>query len=190
MKYALFTDNLSDLDIDQVCEEVKKHGFDGIDITLRPGGHVVPENVEMGLSRAYQVATRAGIEILMASTAITGVDSPNARNIIKSCGHYGVRQIKLGYWRYHPFGTLIKQIDAARRKLEKVIRLTSHYRIQPCVHVHSGDILANGGAILYLILKEFDPNTVGAYVDPMHMTVEGGLVKIEYGLSMPLIEAN
>ncbi|MCH2571313.1 MAG: TIM barrel protein [Planctomycetes bacterium] len=184
MKYALFTDNLSDLDIDQVCEEVKKHGFDGIDITLRPGGHVVPENVEMGLSRAYQVATRAGIEILMASTAITGVDSPNARNIIKSCGHYGVRQIKLGYWRYHPFGTLIKQIDAARRKLEKIIKLTSHYRIQPCVHVHSGDILANGGAILYLILKEFDPNTVGAYVDPMHMTVEGGLSGWEMGLDL------
>ncbi len=50
MKYVLFTDNLADLGIDEVCARVKRAGFDGLDLTLRPGGHVSPENAEMGLS--------------------------------------------------------------------------------------------------------------------------------------------
>lgn len=184
MKYALFTDNLADLDIERVCREVKKRGFDGIDLTLRPGGHVRPENAEMGLSQAHQVAMKVGVEILMASTAISSTNSPHARDVIRACAHYGVRQIKLGYWPYRPFGTLLKQIDAARRNLEGLIKLTSRNGIQPCVHVHSGQVLANGGSILYLILKDFDPKSVGAYVDPMHMTVEGGLSGWEMGLEL------
>ena len=184
MKYALFTDNLADMKIEQVCREVRKRGFDGLDLTLRPGGHVLPKNAEMGLAHAHQVAMREKVEILMASTGINGTDSPFARDVIASCAHYGVRQIKLGYWRYQPFGSLLKQIDTARRKLEGLIKLTSKYGIQPCVHVHSGQILANGGSILYLILKDFDPGTVGAYADPMHMTVEGGLSGWEMGLDL------
>ena len=184
MKYGLFTDNLSDMKIEQVCSEVKKRGFDGLDLTLRPGGHVLPKDAEVGLAHAHQVAMKETIEILMASTAITGTGSPFARDIIASCAHYGIRQIKLGYWRYEPFGSLLKQIDTARRKLEGLIKLTREFGIQPCVHVHSGQILANGGSILYLILKDFDPRTVGAYADPMHMTVEGGLSGWEMGLDL------
>ena len=29
MKYVLFTDNLADMKIEQVCREVKRRGFDG-----------------------------------------------------------------------------------------------------------------------------------------------------------------
>ena len=184
MQYVLFTDNLSDLKIDQVCAEVKKAGFDGIDLTLRPGGHVLPENAEMGLAEARAVADRNDATIPMASTAITDVNSPHAEDVIAACAHYGVRSIKLGYWRYQPFGTILEQLDAAKKKLERIISLTRRYHVRPCVHVHSGDILANGGAILYLLLKDFSPDDVGAYVDPMHMTVEGGLAGWEMGLDL------
>ncbi len=120
----------------------------------------------------------------MASTAISDVDSPHAEAVVAACAHYGVKQIKLGYWRYEPFGTAAKQIDAAKKKLERIIKLTRKYHVQPCVHVHSGDILANGGSTLYLLLEDFSPDDVGAYVDPMHMTVEGGLYGWEIGLDL------
>ena len=38
--------------------------------------------------------------------------------------------------------------------------------------------------MLYLLLKDFPPGEVGAYVDPMHMTVEGGLAGWEMGLDL------
>ena len=48
MQFVLFTDNLQSLPVAQLCAEAKKLGFDGLDLTLRPGGHVEPENAEAG----------------------------------------------------------------------------------------------------------------------------------------------
>ena len=87
MKYVLFTDNLADLKIERVCREARQRGFDGLDLTLRPGGHVLPRNAETGLSHAHQVAMREKVEIPMASTAINGTDSPFARDVIAACAH-------------------------------------------------------------------------------------------------------
>ncbi|MBM3835718.1 MAG: sugar phosphate isomerase/epimerase [Verrucomicrobia bacterium] len=184
MQYVLFTDNLADLSIAQTCAEVKKAGFDGLDLTLRPGGHVKPENAEMGLSEARKIADDNGVTIPMVSTAITETTSPHAEAIFASATHYGVRRLKLGYWSYQPFGTLTKQLDDVRRKLEGIVQLGSKYHVLPCVHCHSGRIIACGGPMLYLILKEFDPAQAGAYVDPMHMTAEGGLNGWEMGLDL------
>ena len=52
------------------------------------------------------------------------------------------------------------------------------------MHVHSGDILSNGGPATYLILKDFDPAEVGAYADSMHMVAEGGVSGWQMGLDL------
>ena len=101
-----------------------------------------------------------------------------------SAAHYGVRKLKLGYWRYEPFGTLLKQLDDTRAKLERIIQLGAKYNVLPCVHIHSGPIIPTGGPMLYLLLRDFKPGTVGAYIDPMHMSVEGGLSGWEMGLDL------
>jgi hypothetical protein len=110
VKFVLFTDNLADLTVAQACESAKAAGFDGLDLTLRPGGHVRPENAEVGLSEARWAAGAAGVAIPMVSTAVTDVDSPHAEAIFAAAAHYGARLVKLGYWDYRPFSTLAAQI--------------------------------------------------------------------------------
>ena len=122
--------------------------------------------------------------IPMISTAVTDVDSPHAEAIFASAAHYGVRRIKLGYWPYEPFGTLAKQLDEARARVGRLAELGRKYHVLPCVHCHSGRLLAAGGFGTYLILREFEPDEVGAYVDPMHMTIEGGVSGWEMGLDL------
>ena len=184
MQFVLFTDNLADLTIPQACAAAKDAGFNGLDLTLRPGGHVRPENAEMGLSAATQAADAAGMTIPMVSTALTDADSPHAEAIFAAAAHYGARRVKLGYWEYRPFGTLANQISEARAKLQRLAQLGRKYHVLPCVHCHSGRFLAAGGPMLYLILRDFDPAEVGAYVDPMHMTIEGGRAGWEMGLDL------
>ena len=184
MQFVLFTDNLADLSVREACRAAKGAGFDGLDLTLRPGGHVKPENAEAGLAEAKRTADDEGVTIPMVSTAVTDADSPHAEAIFAAAAHYGARRVKLGYWEYRPFGTLAKQIDQARGKLERVARLAEKYHVLPCVHCHSGRQLAAGGALLYLVLKDFRPSEAGAYVDPMHMTIEGSLSGWELGLDL------
>jgi len=184
MQYVLFTDNLADLSLRDACVAAKRAGFDGIDLTLRPGGHVKPEEAEMGLAEARKIAEDTGVAIPMASTAVTSAASPHAESIFAAAAHYGVRRLKLGYWPYEPFGTLARQLRQARADLESVVRLGEKYRVLPCIHCHSGRMLAAGGPLLYLILKDFSPSEAGAYVDPMHMTIEGGVSVWEMGLDL------
>lgn len=184
MRYVLFTDNLSDLSIARACESAKAAGFDGIDLTLRPGGHVKPENAEIGMAEARKTADAIGAVIPMVSTAVTDANDPLAEPVFAAAAHYGARLVKLGYWEYRPFGTLAKQVDEARAKLRGLIALGRKYNVLPCVHCHSGRLVASGGPMLYLLLKGFDPREVGAYVDPMHMTIEGGRSGWEMGLDL------
>jgi sugar phosphate isomerase/epimerase len=184
MKFILFTDNLADLNVARACESAKSAGFDGLDLTVRPGGHVPPEAAEVGLADAKRLADAAGAGIPMISTAVTDVDSPHAEAIFAAAAHYGARLIKLGYWEYRPFGMLATQIERAREKLRRLVGLGRKYRVLPCVHCHSGRFLAAGGPLLYLVLRGFEPGEVGAYVDPMHMTIEGGRSGWEMGLDL------
>ena len=65
MQFVLFTDNLNSFKVPQLLAEAKKIGFDGLDLTLRPGGHVEPENAEAGLAEAKRAADEAGMSIPM-----------------------------------------------------------------------------------------------------------------------------
>jgi sugar phosphate isomerase/epimerase len=184
VKYVLFTDNLSDLSVAGAADAAKAAGFDGLDLTLRPGGHVPPEDSDRGLAEAKRVADAAGVAIPMVSTALTDTDSPHAESVFAAAAHYGTRSLKLGYWEYRPFGTAAAQIDQARARLRRLAALGRKYRVLPCVHCHSGRFLAAGGPLLYQVLRGFEPGEVGAYVDPMHMTIEGGRSAWEIGLDL------
>jgi sugar phosphate isomerase/epimerase len=184
MKHVIFTDNLSDLTVAQACRAAREAGFDGLDLTVRPGGHVKPEEVEIGLAEARRAADGEGVSIPMITTALTDADGPHAEAIFAASAHYGARRLKIGYWEYRPFGTLAAQIDEARGRLERLARLGEKYKVLPCVHPHSGRFVAAGGALLYLVLQRFKPGEVGAYVDPMHMTIEGSLSGWELGLDL------
>ena len=172
MQFVLFTDNLKDLSIRDACRAAKKAGFDGLDLTLRQGGHVPPENAGPGLAAAHKVADEEGFAIPMVSTGVNASDSPFAEEVIDAA-HHRIKVFKMGYWRYEPFGTLSKQFDEARRKLDGVVKLAARYHIRPCVHVHSGPIISNT-PLIYQLLKDHAPADVGAYVDTMHMSLEGG----------------
>jgi sugar phosphate isomerase/epimerase len=184
MQFVLFTDNLADITIPEACAGAKAAGFDGLDLTLRPGGHVLPESAETGMARARQAADAAGVSIPMVSTAVTDDRSPHAEAVFAAAAHYGARKVKLGYWEYSPFGSAAAQLEQARERLRRIVPLARKYHVLPCVHCHSGRTLTSSGPLLYHLLKDFDPRDVGAYVDPMHMSIEGALAGWEIGLDL------
>ncbi|MFO0907390.1 MAG: TIM barrel protein [Isosphaeraceae bacterium] len=184
MQFALFTDNLADRSIAEATRDARRAGFDGLDLTVRPGGHVAPERVLEKLPEARRAIEANGGRLLMISTSITDVDRPETEAIFQAAAREGVRWVKLGYWEYQPFGTLAEQVNQARARLRRIASLARKHRVLPCVHCHSGRFVTSGGPMLYLVLQGFEPGEVGAYVDPMHMTIEGGRAVWEMGLDL------
>lgn len=171
--FVAFTESFQGWPIPEVCARFKAIGLDGLDLTVRPGGHIEPADAAAKLPEAVKAAKDAGVRIAMLSTAIVEAD-PQAEELVATAGALGIDRIKLGYYRYTEFGKLAAEVDAIRTKLAGVAKMAARHNVLPCVHIHSGDTIPSGGALAYLLLKDFAPHELGAYVDPMHMTVEGG----------------
>jgi sugar phosphate isomerase/epimerase len=117
------------------------------------------------------------------TTAITDPDQ-NAERILATASKLGIKKIKMGYYRYTQFGKLARQMDEVRKRISAVAKLASKYGVLPCVHIHSGAFIPSHGTMLYDMLREFSPEEVGAYVDPLHMTIEGGKDGWRQGLDL------
>ncbi len=70
-KIGGFTKSFQDRPIPEVCRMFKQIGLDGLDLTVRPKGHIEPEQVAQELPKAVAAAKEAGVEILFLTTAIT-----------------------------------------------------------------------------------------------------------------------
>ena len=116
--FCAFTESFQDWSIPQVCEQFKEIGLNGLDLTLRPGGHIEPEDVRQRLPAAARAAQSAGLEISMLTTAIRD-DDKSAEAILATAGQLGIRRVKLGYYGYERFGRLLHQIDQVKRRIER-----------------------------------------------------------------------
>ncbi len=182
-KICAFTESFQDLPIPEVCRLYQEMGLDGLDLTVRPGGHIAPEDAPRRLPDAAKAAKDNGVSIPMLTTGITEVNVVNER-LVTTAAEQGIVRIKLGYFRYGPFGTLRQQLDDIRRRLDDITQMTQKHGVLPCVHIHSGDTIPSHGTQLYELLRDMSPDVIGAYVDPMHMTIEGGLGGWKQGLDL------
>lgn len=182
-KIGVFTKSFQDRSIPEVCRIFKEMGLDGLDLTVRRGGHIDPADVEEKLPAAKQAAVEAGVEILFLTTGITDADA-DAERLIATAAELGINKIKMGYYRYESFGTLAKQMTAVQKRMESVVQLASKYHVLPCVHIHSGAFIPSHGTMLYQLINQFSPDEIGAYVDPLHMTMEGSKDGWRQGLDL------
>ncbi len=172
-RIAVFTKSFQDLSIAEVCSAFKQIGVDGLDLTVRGGGHIAPADVTEQLPQAMTTARAQGLEILQLTTGITEPDA-DAERILAAAARAGIRRIKMGYFDYKPFGTLARQLDDVRKKIARVAQLARKFEVLPCVHIHSGSMIPSHGTMLYELIRDMSPQDVGAYVDTLHMTKEGG----------------
>jgi sugar phosphate isomerase/epimerase len=174
MQLVMFSKHLGPLPVAEAGKRIKELGLDGVDLTVRPGGHVLPEHVGTALPAAVRELKDLGLGVPMLTTGIAGAEDPHAEAIMATAARLGIRNLKLGYWPYRPFGQILPQIDAARKAMDGLEALARKHDVRACIHNHSGNYLSAEAGNVYLILKDRDPHHVGAYLDPGHMTLEGG----------------
>ena len=172
-KVCVYTEHFQSLPIPKVCAIFKQMGVEGLDLTVRPGGHIEPRDVKTELPKAVQAARDHGLKVMMLTTAITEAD-PIAEATLATCQQLGIGRIKMGYYRVGQFGMLSKRLAEVRRHLAAVAKLAAKYNVRPCVHVHSGPTIPSNGLMLHDLIREIPPERIGAYLDSHHMTITGG----------------
>jgi sugar phosphate isomerase/epimerase len=183
---VLFTKHLAKLHYTEVGPVVKQLGFDGVDLTVRPGGHVLPEKVPVDMTRAIESIRGEGVDVAMITTGLTSPTDLAANAILGIAGRIGVRYFKPGYWRYKPGENVEARLAEVRGQLQGLAGIGRHYGIACGMHNHSGDYVGAAVWDTRAIIADMDPRWVGYYFDPCHATIEGGLGGWRIALEMAL----
>jgi sugar phosphate isomerase/epimerase len=176
LKVAIFSKHLQFLAGEQLAKAVAELGFDGVDITVRKGGHVEPARVAQDLPALAALFKQHGLEVPMITTDIVDADTPFAEDILKTMAGLGIRNYRFGGFKWTAVQSYDAQLDAMRPRLAKLAALNARYQACAMYHTHSGVGLV-GASIwdLHMLMKDLDPKAMGVNYDVGHATIEGGL---------------
>jgi sugar phosphate isomerase/epimerase len=174
-KVAIFSKHLQFLQGDALARGAATIGYDGIDITVRKGGHVEPERVRQDLPPLVKTIRAEGLEVPMITTDIVDADTPYAEDMIAAAAGLGIAHYRFGGFKYNdePYP---RQLAAFQPRLAKLAALNARHGACAMYHTHSGTGVV-GASIwdLHIIMQDIDPAGVGVNFDVAHATVEGGL---------------
>jgi L-ribulose-5-phosphate 3-epimerase len=171
---CVFSKHLAKLNYDQLGRAAHELGFDGVDLTVRPGGHVTPERVAEDLPRALEAIRSHGVVVPMITTAITSASDPGTRAILETAARLKIPYYKLGYWNYREGGDPDADVARVRDAVAPLVALGKSLGIQAGFHNHSGPYIGFDVRDIREIMRGLDPAWIGYYFDACHATIEGG----------------
>ena len=172
-EFCFFSKHLPDLGWADVGRAVKEAGFEGVDLTVRPAGHVLPERAAADLPKAIDAIKAQGVAVPMITTDLTSAKNPVAKPLLQAASRSGVRYFKTGYWRFTSSPDVRAQLAAAGEDLSGLTALARDCGIELGFHNHNAYI----GAALWDIapfIDRLDAKWAGYYFDPRHAVAEGG----------------
>ena len=95
LKVSVFSKHLQFAQGEDLATAAAGLGFDGVDITLRKGGHVEPASVAKDLPPLVATIRKHGLEVPMVTTDIADADTPFAEDMLKACAALGVQMANL-----------------------------------------------------------------------------------------------
>ena len=190
-----FSKHLQWLNWEQMAETAAELGFDGIDLTVREGGHVLPERVKEDLPKVARIVRKAGLDIPMITAGIVDIHSPHAEAIIRTASELGIHRYRWGWFswsdtakapdlanflarREKTSAILInvpERLVELKKRVAELEELNQKFNVCAMYHNHSGSMVGASVWDLWVLLKDFDARWVSSNFDIGHATVEGGL---------------
>ncbi len=149
--------------IAELGQHVGRLGFDGIELPVRPGFQVEPQNVARDLPIAARQLAEHGLRIL-------SVAGPTDEATIVTCAELGIPVIRI----MAPIGEDGYLASEARlqRELDALIPLLDKHGVTIGVQNHHGRYVSNASGLRQLVAR-YDPRHVGIVWDASHNALQG-----------------
>ncbi|WP_229203211.1 sugar phosphate isomerase/epimerase family protein [Dyadobacter jejuensis] len=171
----IFSKHLQFLNYQDMAEAAKEIGFDGIDLTIRPKGHVEPERVEDDLPKAVEAMKKVGFQPSLFCTAVENANDPIDSKLLKTASEQGFKFYRMNWFRYQGQKTIPEFLDEYRDKIAGLSQLNKELKLVGCYQNHAGRWCGATMFEIWEILKKANLQHMGAQYDLRHATVEGGL---------------
>ncbi len=170
---CVFTKCLQFLDYDSLGETLALVGFDGADLSVRKGGHVLPENIKVDLPKAVTALKKFGVSVPMMVTDITDPDDPKTEQILGAASDLGIKNYRMGYLNYDKGKSIPDNLDIHKKTIEKLEKVNQKFHIHGGYQNHPGVMVGAPVWDLYWLLKNTNPQNIGVQYDIGQAVMEG-----------------
>lgn len=163
IQFSVFTKPWRTLPLRELASKVSKFGFEGIELPVRPGFQVEPENAKRDLPAASMLMADFGLKIL-------SVAGSTDESTIAACAAAGVpllrTMIAIG-----PEGYLAS-VAATQRMFDGLLPALERYGVTLGVQNHCGRYVQNAMGLKHL-LEPYNPKHIAAVWDAAHNALHG-----------------
>ena len=174
LQLHVFSKHLQFLDYQAAAETAAEIGFDGVELAVRPKGHVLPERVEDDLPKAVAAIREAGLKADLMVTRVDGASDPTHQTVLKTAAAQGIKKYRTGYLSWPKGQSVADGISELNAQMIELAALNKQLGIQGYYQNHAGTRV--GAAIwdIWHLLEGADNESLGCQYDIRHAVVEGG----------------
>jgi sugar phosphate isomerase/epimerase len=163
---CLYSKLLARVPYDELGKVLRDLGFDGCDLSVEPGGHVLPEQAQADLVRAIEAVTDVGLVVPMFTTSITSPADPYIRLILGIGNFMGVPLFRPGVWKYNGTSEIEARLAQAQGEIAGLASLARAAAMAMGLRNVAGDNVGSAVWDTNLIIRSLDPQWVGYDFDP------------------------
>ena len=169
-----FEKPIQTLSYDRMGEELAKMGLQGIEATIRKGGHIDPKDAEARVPEMVAALAKNGQKALIATCNVNVADDKNA-NFLRVLKANGITRYRMDYFRYDLKKDLLPQVKENTAKLKEIEAMNKEIGVQALYQVHAGAKYA--GSLAWdaaMMFEDLDPDHAAIAFDLRHIRAGSG----------------
>jgi L-ribulose-5-phosphate 3-epimerase len=153
---CLFSETLK-VDYNDMGGFLQMIGFDGVELSVQPGGHIPLEgDIDLHLERAIEAMTGSGVDVPVLSTTMTSVQTKELRTIMGWGNEMGVPILSPGQWPNNGDG--MASVINAQREISMLAQIGRAAKMQIALHNATPNFVGSSVADLDAAIRPFDTN--------------------------------
>ncbi|MFK8061310.1 MAG: sugar phosphate isomerase/epimerase family protein [Polaribacter sp.] len=170
----LFSKHLQFLDYNEMSAAAAEMGFDGLDLTVRRKGHVLPENVIDDLPKAVAAMKKYDLSPKMMTTNVWGAHKLVHQNVLNTASTLGFTHYRTDWLKYPEDKAITESLAIFGKQAKELEVLNKKYGIIGGYQNHSGKHVGAPIWDLLPILEATEGKFIGSQYDIRHAVAEGG----------------
>lgn len=171
---SVFSKHLQFLDYNATGEMAAEMGFSGVDLTVRPKGHVLPERVKTDLPLAIHEISKSGVHCKLITTAVESVNNSLDRDVLETAAAANVKWYRTNWYKYKEGITMQDSLLFYQEEVRKLGELNKKLGIVGSYQNVDGVAVGSSFWEVEKILETVDHKYFGSQFDIRHAVAEGG----------------
>jgi hypothetical protein len=172
---CVYSGNLAKVPYAMLGDIAGQIGYEGVDLTVFPGGHVNPFIANVDMVRAVEAVRGSNLEVPMISTELTSMNNATAYAVLALAYQGAVKMFRTGYWPLAAPNLLQQRLVETRRDIAGLVMLGRRCKMEAMIPNRAGAWVGHSVSEAQSLIGDMDPRWTGFYLDIAAALADAGV---------------